>query len=86
MHKNYIFSKKKNVILYIYKYKCKVCGIFNACNHVHHLDRNHANNDAFNLIVLCKICHRFTHKHHVIIAATYTPTETASLNSLNSFL
>lgn len=86
MNKNYIFNKKKHVILYIFEYKCAICANFNIQNHVHHIDNNHFNNDAFNLAVLCSPCHKFLHKNCEPLKRFLTPDHTASLASLNSYL
>jgi 5-methylcytosine-specific restriction endonuclease McrA len=44
--------------------ECEYCGF--VAEHrsqldVHHLDRNHANNDPTNLMTLCANCHRLEH-------------------------
>ena len=67
MHKNYKFSKIKNIILFFYDYKCFLCDVQKIDNHVHHCDDNHFNNDVSNLIVLCNNCHKITHKGNLVL-------------------
>jgi 5-methylcytosine-specific restriction endonuclease McrA len=85
MNKNYIFNKKKGVVLYIFKYECAVCSKVDTKNHVHHIDKNHANNDAFNMAVLCKECHVFVHKCCYKIDIFHTESESKALEVLNSY-
>lgn len=59
---NYVFNKIKNIVVFLYDYKCQVCNLKFKNLHVHHLDNNHSNNDVDNLIPLCKSCHRIAHK------------------------
>src|SRR5574341_873468 len=40
---------------------CEVCGKTSCKLHVHHKDRNPANNSPANLQTLCVSCHRLTH-------------------------
>ena len=86
MDKNYVFNKKKNVILYIFKYKCEVCGFESTQNHVHHIDKNHFNNDSFNLAVVCKNCHIFLHKNCANIVRNLSQNQTIALEKLNHFI
>jgi 5-methylcytosine-specific restriction endonuclease McrA len=85
MNKKYIFNKKKGVVLYIFKYECAFCSKIDTQNHVHHLDKNHDNNDAFNMAVLCKNCHIFLHKHCGIFELNLSDAETKALQILNSY-
>lgn len=59
------FSKVKNIILFIYDFKCQICGSVSTSNHVHHNDQNRKNNDVFNLIPLCVICHKMVHRNNL---------------------
>lgn len=61
-HPNYVFNKIKHIIVYIYDYKCQICGLQLKNLDVHHYDNNHNNNDVENLIPVCKSCHRLIHK------------------------
>jgi len=46
----------------INKKECAICGLKEvAYLQVHHIDRNHSNNDIKNLQVLCILCHRKEH-------------------------
>lgn len=67
MHKNYIFNKKKEIVLFAYGYACQLCGLVYVGNHVHHNDKNHNNNDAFNMVPLCNYCHKMVHKARATI-------------------
>lgn len=55
------FQKIKNVILWIHSYECFICGYVSISNHVHHIDKNPTNNNAFNLLPLCPDCHKNIH-------------------------
>lgn len=59
----YKFDKIKNVILFIWEYRCYVCKKQKADNHVHHLNERHYDNGAHNLLPLCKQCHKMVHKN-----------------------
>jgi len=86
MDKNYIFNKKKNVILYIFKYRCEVCGYFSPQNHIHHIDKNHFNNDSFNLAVICGRCHIFLHKNCDKFVRNLSDSQVSNLEELNRFI
>ena len=54
----------KNKVIYV----CKIC----KCDDtrvlvVHHLDKNHKNNNIDNLVFLCHNCHHLVHHHKVKI-------------------
>ena len=72
----YKFDKIKNVILFIWEYRCYVCKKQKADNHVHHLNEMHYDNGAHNLIPLCKQCHKMVHKNLKIENIVY-PDEVA---------
>jgi hypothetical protein len=67
------------------KNRCEGCGIDLSERrnllHVHHFDRNKLNNEDYNLIALCALCHsdRDGHRH---IKNTLTPEETQYLETL----
>lgn len=66
----YKFTQIKKVILFIWDYRCYICK-YQSCNlHIHHIDKNYQNNQTYNLIPLCKQCHKSVHKNlkfeHVI--------------------
>ena len=46
------------------KTHCAICGYkaSRAALEVHHIDGNHNNNDAGNLLVLCRLCHVEAHE------------------------
>lgn len=44
------------------RYKCQYCGFKSAGNDLTHLDGNHHNHDAANLMASCNLCHSY---HHV---------------------
>lgn len=59
----YKFDKIKNVVLFIWSYKCYVCKVSKPDLHVHHLNEKHYDNGSHNLIPLCKQCHKAVHKN-----------------------
>jgi 5-methylcytosine-specific restriction endonuclease McrA len=83
MHKNYKFSKIKNIILFFYDYECFLCMVKKIDNHVHHCDGNHFNNDVENLIVLCENCHKIAHKSKMVLVNTKTKFKFIDLSFLN---
>lgn len=85
MRKNNLeFIKKKYVVMFLHDYKCYLCARHNLSLHVHHLDNNGSNHDAFNLLPLCVVCHQKVHKYHFVI--NYQPDSIliASLLRLNA--
>lgn len=78
-----IFNKKKEVVLFAYGYACQLCGLVYVGNHVHHNDRIHGNNDAFNMVPLCNHCHKMVHKARATINIQPTPQCEAILRLLN---
>ena len=58
----YKFDKVKNVILFIWDYRCYICKLQKPDNHVHHINSQHWDNGSQNLIPLCKQCHKVVHK------------------------
>jgi len=78
------FRHKREVILFLYDYSCQLCGLVSVSNHVHHIDKNGSNHNAFNLIPLCDHCHRLTHKLLNISFAAPDPYLQSSLQKLNS--
>ena len=83
---NYNFQKIKNIILFIFEFKCYLCGYFSLGNHVHHLDQDHANNDAFNLVCLCHDCHKLAHKSISINAVILSAPQIIMLDVLNKLM
>ena len=79
------FQKIKNIILFIYDYKCIVCGFVSVSNHVHHLDENTDNNDAFNLVPVCVDCHKMIHSAKFKIMITNVNPILNELHRLNKF-
>lgn len=72
---NIEFEHKKKVIAFIFGYRCKFCGVYSHSNHVHHINGNHFDNDVFNLILLCKRCHKLTHRNISGIELNYSNSE-----------
>lgn len=60
---SYKFTQIKKVILFIWDYRCYVCKTQNHCLDVHHIDKNYQNNQTYNLIPLCKQCHKSVHRN-----------------------
>jgi 5-methylcytosine-specific restriction endonuclease McrA len=79
------FQKKKNIILFIHGYACVMCGVISVGNHVHHIDKNHKNNDPFNLCPLCSNCHKQAHKIIGSIKMNNSPSVQAMLEQLREF-
>ena len=77
------FNHKKHVILFIFDYKCAICCTVHKSNHVHHIDGNHLNNDAFNLVILCKEHHKLTHRLNIAINPTLNDRQFKQLQILN---
>ena len=44
--------------------KCFICNKIKGCFHIHHIDKNHANNKIHNLMILCPSCHLNWHKQY----------------------
>jgi len=55
------FNLIRPIVLYIFNFECLICGNVSKSNHVHHLNKNHSDNHATNLIVLCPSCHLIVH-------------------------
>ena len=83
---NYIFNKKKHIICFIFGYKCQICNCSSHKMHVHHLDQDHYNNDAFNLLPLCKDCHIRVHKLNLVFNILHTSEVNFQLEKLNTLL
>ena len=81
----YKFQKIKPVILFIYEYRCYICGLQNSRNHVHHWNENPGDNGALNLIVLCSVHHKMIHGKIVISEMNYTPAQAHLLWLLDKF-
>lgn len=81
---NYYFSKIKNIVLFLYDYECAYCGYSNFGNHIHHFDKNHFNNDAFNLVCVCETCHKAIHKHLKVKKPTLSKHQIKSFEYLNN--
>jgi len=79
------FQKIKNVILFLHDYECFICGLASVRNHVHHIDRNPSNNNAFNLLPLCPECHKNVHKMVAIKVHFDNDVLNNQLLRLNSF-
>lgn len=79
------FHKMKNIILFLYKFKCYKCKIEDKNLHCHHIDGNRHNNNAFNLMPLCKDCHKKIHKANIKIELRPEENTKDSLNDLNDF-
>jgi len=80
------FSKIKEIIKFIFDYKCAICGHTSLKNHLHHLDKNPQNNHVSNFAVLCKEHHTLTHRLHLQIEPNRTETQTKLLTDLQKFL
>lgn len=83
---NYIFAKIKQVILFIFNYECYACRCRKIDLHVHHINGNRFDNDAFNLIPLCNSCHILTHKTKMSFRPVLTEKTIVELKKLNSFM
>lgn len=82
---SYRFEKTKNIIAFIFEYRCALCGNVNIRNHVHHLDFNRDNNNAFNFAVLCDYHHKVVHKGNIIFFPEMSPFQASELSKLNAF-
>jgi len=79
---NYIFNKIKPVVLFIFSYKCVLCKSFSYSNHIHHIDKNHYNNNPFNLTCLCESCHILIHSNIKFKLPQLDPQQKKLLNKL----
>ena len=81
MRKNNIeFQHKKNVVLFIYGYKCQLCSAKRRDHHIHHINKNGNDHHALNLVPLCVNCHFFVHS---VTHTIYFEKTTAQLTALN---
>lgn len=63
------FCAAKNRLKYFGRMlKCEICGYseHKEILGVHHIDKNHNNNDLKNLIVVCPNCHSLEHSKHIV--------------------
>lgn len=73
------------IILFLDRGKCCICESASYKNHVHHIDMNSSNNDAHNLVTICKQHHELAHKTQmeIRIGEDFIPyIERESLNEL----
>lgn len=59
-HPTYKGESYRDICYRYHEKKCVICGEVNAVD-VHHLDENHKNSDAYNLIPLCPTHHKYWH-------------------------
>ena len=76
------FSKKREVILFIFDYSCVVCGLVSTSNHVHHVNFNPLDNHVCNLAPVCDYCHKLIHKTRSWILVKKTETQVQMLDKL----
>ena len=79
------FASLRSVILFIYDFKCSWCKFQSISNHVHHIDNNHSNNDAFNLVPLCKLCHISAHRLNILFIVKPNENQKDELKKLNFY-
>jgi len=80
------FYYKRSAILFIYGNACVLCGYEYRGNHVHHIDGNKYNNDAFNLVPLCVDCHKLTHRTRIAIDINQFNDRFPDLRKLNTLM
>lgn len=78
------FYAKRQAVLFIWDYSCVLCGLVNVSNHVHHIDFNKNNNDAFNFVPLCLDCHKMVHKTGILLSCKPNRDQEQLLKKLNS--
>ncbi len=77
------FSEMKPIIKFLYNYRCYLCSKGCISLDVHHIDCDHTNNDAFNLLPLCKGCHKVVHLSAQRYTLGHNSTRHNSLVKLN---
>ena len=81
-----IFKKIRNVILFIFDYRCYICHTVDFSNHVHHLDSDITNSDPFNLVPLCSDCHKNVHSGLHLHIIEYSETQKYLLQNLSDLM
>lgn len=61
-YKNRQYLNIREVVLWLWDYKCHVCKEPSNSLDVHHLDRNNQNNDINNVAPACRQCHQMLHR------------------------
>tara|TARA_R110000803_G_scaffold3721_1_gene12657 strand:- start:106 stop:408 length:303 start_codon:yes stop_codon:yes gene_type:complete len=64
-HQSKKFRHKREVIKFIFDYKCLSCNKKDDNLEVHHNDRDNKNHSWINLIPLCNNCHKMTTKSNI---------------------
>lgn len=82
---NYKFQKIKQVILFIWGYRCYLCAKFSINLDVHHLNYDPADNSSMNLLPLCKQCHKSVHKVIRLDNVTFPEKIMLQLKNLDDF-
>ena len=82
MNNNKVFNRIKHNIVFIWNYECQICCIRSVNLHVHHIDKNHSNNDVFNLLPLCPSCHRTVHKLGIKLSVRPSEFQRELLNKI----
>ena len=80
------FVKLKNIVLFIFDFRCCICKKFDLELDLHHIDKNHKNNSVFNLMPLCKSCHKLAHKNCSNFVIYYTERQVSFLNHLSNLM
>lgn len=80
------FNKIKEVIKFIFGYRCQLCHNMSMLNHLHHLDSNHQNNDPFNFVCLCEYHHKMVHKLHIQLTPILEPRHRELLQELKDIM
>lgn len=60
-HHKLEYKNMRSVVLWLYEFRCMFNNCGNAAEHVHHVNKNSADNSIYNLIPLCQNCHRLVH-------------------------
>lgn len=85
-HQHPIFRFIKPHITFLFGAKCALCSKVSLSNHVHHIDNNSLNNDAFNFCLLCDLHHKQVHKNKFVIVPEINKLQRQHLEALNTFL
>jgi len=80
---NRVFFFLRPLIRWVYDFRCVVCDDLSFAHDVHHVDKNHTNNEAYNLVPVCRECHNKIHKGWLIHMPFRTKKQHDLLERLN---
>lgn len=84
-HRSQKFIFIKPLIHMVYQSRCIICGNISVNNHVHHVDWDNKNNNAFNLIVVCKEHHIQLHQNKFKLSKELTTEQYFFLSEIENY-